>query len=102
MYKTEEGYSTIKSVELKELKNLMINPLQEVLSDKQEVKDGYAYTFSGSQNTLNEICLFIQFARINFPFLKFELTVQDLNSNIRLKITGPDGTKEFLQNEINI
>ena len=102
MYKTEEGYNTIKSFELIERKNLTIIPLKEALNDKQEVKDGYAYTFSGSEHILNEICTFIQFARTNFPFLKFEMTAQDLKSHIRLKITGPDGAKEFLHKEINI
>jgi hypothetical protein len=76
--------------------------LESASIEQQEILDGYVYNFSGTDQTLNALFLLIESIRSTHRYLKFELTVQDIHSNIRLKITGPDGTKEILRQEMNI
>jgi hypothetical protein len=76
--------------------------LESAFIEKQEILDGYVYNFSGTDQILNALFLLIESRRSAHRYLKFELTVQDIQSNIRLKITGPDGTKEILRQEMNV
>ena len=80
----------------------IIHVLESAFIEKQEILDGYVYNFSGTDQILNAVFLLIESKRSAHRYLKFELTVQDISSNIRLKITGPDGTKEILRQEIKV
>jgi hypothetical protein len=83
--------------------------LQDALSifgnaciEKQEILDGYVYTLISADEVLDSILSLVKTIRRNHPYLKFEFSVQDIRSNMRLKITGPEGTKDILLQEIDI
>ena len=86
---------TSKNIETRQRNT--VEYLISAATEKQEVLDGFVYTFKGDEETLGKLFQFISYQRIAFPLFRFELSVQDLKSSIRLKITGPDGTKEILQ-----
>lgn len=92
----------ITSTELQKHKSIQLAELKAVIVEKQEVRDGFAYTFPGTDVILNQLITFIQSERECCPFFKFELIIQDVQSNVRLKITGPDGTKEFIEQELEL
>lgn len=86
---------TSKNIETHQLNTA--NSLISAATEKQEVLDGFVYTFKGDEQTLGKLFNFISYHRTALPLFRFELSIQDLKSSIRLKITGPDGTKEVLQ-----
>lgn len=92
----------LTSPELQRHKNTVLAELRTAIIEKQEVQDGFAYTFPGTDVILNQLVTFIQSERECCPFFKFELIIQDVQSNVRLKITGPDGAKEFLEQELEL
>jgi hypothetical protein len=76
--------------------------LKTICIEKQEVQDGFVYTFPGTNEVLEQLFSVILYQRNNLPLFKFELTVQDVNSHIRLRATGPEGAKDTLGIELNL
>jgi hypothetical protein len=64
--------------------------------DRAETSDGYEFTFDGETASLNEIADLIAVERKCCAFLRFVLTIEPAGGPIRLRLSGADGTKEFL------
>jgi hypothetical protein len=60
--------------------------------------DGYAFRFAEEQ--LLELARFLENERRCCPFLRFELVVEPPGEEIWLRMTGPSGTREFLEVEL--
>jgi hypothetical protein len=60
--------------------------------------DGYSYRFDPSAFEL--IASFVKNERKCCPFLNFSIEVRALGAPVWLRITGPDGTREFLDSEL--
>jgi len=74
---------------------LLIHALQGV----QEMENGYEFMFPNEADILLRIAEFITNERLCCPFLKFALHVFSNREPISLSLTGPIGTREFLQAE---
>ena len=61
-----------------------------------KIEDGFEYAFSGDAVWAEEIVRFIIEERECCRFLTFEITFEPDQGPIRLRITGPEGTREFL------
>ena len=73
--------------------------LAEVRAHVLEVKeldDGYAYRFPSDQVWITELATFMSFERACCPFMRFKLRLEPGDGPIWLELTGPEGTKEFL------
>ncbi len=92
----------LTSSELQKRKSTVLAELKTVIVEKQEVRDGFIYTFPGTDVILNQLMVFIQSERECCPFFKFELTIQEQKNPVRLKITGPDGAKTFIGQELDL
>lgn len=86
--------------ELQKRKATVIAGLKALVLEKKELSDGYSYKFEGSDQNLDKLNEFIKAERMCCDFFIFQLTV-DENSAI-LNITGPEGTKEFLNDEVDL
>jgi hypothetical protein len=62
--------------------------------------EGVALRYSSQQGTLALLGEFIKLESECCPFLRFQLTVEPGGEPIRLVLTGPPGTREFLVHEI--
>jgi len=103
MEKTKTGLSCkLTDEEFREHKEKIRAGLKEGLRDKQEIADGFVYAFHGSDATIEQLVNFIRIERQCCPFFRFELTIRDEKTDILLKITGPEGVKEFLLNELKL
>lgn len=91
----------LTSPELRDRKDEVFESLKKSVKDRQELKNGYRYTFGGSDSTLTEIVDFIKSERACCPFFSFNLNVDGTDRDIVLKITGPKGAKEFIKAEMN-
>jgi hypothetical protein len=102
--KEKKGRLTCKltSSEFRERKATFVANLKKQVLEKKELKDGYAYKFSGSDTTVDELINFIKTERQCCDFFTFNLSVRGDKSESWLHISGPKGTKEFIRDELDM
>jgi len=61
------------------------------------VDGGRAWQFTFEQGLLPAVALMIEAEHLCCPFLRFALTVAPGDGPVTLEVTGPEGTKEFLE-----
>ena len=61
-----------------------------------EISAGYRFEFAARPETLSLIAEMIDAERQCCRFLRFVLTVEQDFGPLRLEVTGPEGTQEFL------
>lgn len=84
--------------ELQKRRTTVIAELKKVVLAKAEVREGLKLTFPGTDECLDQLIGFIKSERLCCDFFVFNLTVS--NENAVLEITGPEGSKEFLEHEV--
>jgi hypothetical protein len=92
---------TLSSAELLERKATLIRELAGAVTGIEELSDGYAYQLPSEAAWLHQIATLIELERQCCPFLSFQLTAGANNAFLRLEMTGPEGTKEFLTSLVN-
>ena len=75
----------------------LLRIFQGALLETKELDDGYAYRFPSGANWIAELAQLITFERECCPFLRFNLRLEPANGPLWLELTGPQGTKDFLQ-----
>jgi len=88
---------TLTSAELQQRRQTVLQRLRSAVVEVRELTDGYAYSFPAEGQWLQEIASMIDLERQCCPFLRFQLSVEPNGGPIRLELTGPEGTKEFLK-----
>jgi hypothetical protein len=68
----------------------------------QELPDGYAFRLPSSSTLFLELAEFVQLERCCCPFFNFKLELEANEGPIWLKITGPEGSKEFMKTEVGL
>jgi hypothetical protein len=91
----------LTSPELRKRKEEVIAVLKCKVLEKEELKDGYRYTFEGSDTMMDALVEFIKTERQCCNFISFNLTVNDEESNLWLSLTGPEGAKDFIKTELD-
>jgi hypothetical protein len=101
MEKTAKPISCkLTSVELQKRKTTVIAELKALVLSRHELTDGYGYEFEGNDDILDKLNTFIKTERMCCDFFTFQLTVEE-NKAI-LNITGREGAKEFLKEEVDL
>jgi len=67
--------------------------------DRRAVPGGYEYRFDAA--ALDDVARWIANERRSCPFLAFALDVAPDDAPLRLRITGPEGTRELLDAELH-
>jgi hypothetical protein len=75
----------------------LLQTFQGALLETKELADGYAYRFPSGGNWIAELAQLITFERECCPFMQFNLRVEPANGPLWLELTGPAGTKDFLE-----
>ena len=65
-------------------------------NSRTPIKDGYRFEFAASSDCLHAIVAMIDAERQCCRFMRFQLTVEPGAGPLRLDVTGPAGTEEFL------
>ena len=79
----------------------LLKTFQGALLETKELAEGYAYRFPSGANWIAEMAQLITFERECCPFLRFNLRLEPANGPLWLELTGPEGTKDFLQSLFN-
>jgi hypothetical protein len=86
--------------ELQKRKATVVAELKALVQTRQELDNGFSYKFEGNDAILDKINDFIKTERMCCDFFIFQLTVEE---NVAvLNITGPNGAKEFLKEEVEL
>ena len=86
--------------ELQKRKATVIAELKAMVLERHELNDGYSFKFNGSDHTIDRLIEFIKSERMCCDFFTFQLTIEE--DFAILAITGPNGTKVFLQEEVDL
>jgi len=74
----------------------LLQQLKSAVIARAELPDGYSFELINEKKSLNLAAEVIAAERECCPFLKFCLSTEPNLGPLRLTITGPPGTKEFL------
>jgi hypothetical protein len=92
---------TVFSPEERERHIAAIGQMLAAVSEAQEFADGYALRFAPDTAVLLNLAEFIAGERLCCPFLNFDLRVEAEGGPVWLRLTGPEGVKEFLRMELS-
>ncbi|MBE7470858.1 MAG: hypothetical protein DPW09_45065 [Anaerolineae bacterium] len=68
----------------------------------EELLDGYAFTWPAEAGTILHAAEFITLERLCCPFFDFALEIKGKGGPLRLKLTGREGVKQFIQAEFGL
>lgn len=88
--------------ELRQRKATVIRSLKRGMVQKRELKNGFAYRFAGTDEVVDELAAFIKTERACCSFFIFYLLITGDKSKAWLKITGPEGAKDFIKTELGL
>lgn len=80
----------------------VLNELRAKTRGVEELPDGYAFTLAHETYMLHLVAEMIDLESKCCPFLVFNLEVKDGGRSIALRITGAEGTKEMLRDELKL
>ena len=87
----------LTDAELRQREATLLAQFKAALTATEEIADGYAFHIPGENRWLALVADLIIAERECCPFLRFELTAEPKMGSLTIRITGPDGTKEFLR-----
>jgi hypothetical protein len=87
----------LSDAELGQREATLLAQFKDALISTEELPDGYAFRISGEKRWLAVVADLIIAERECCPFFTFQLTVEPKMGELTLRMTGPDGTKEFLR-----
>ncbi len=80
----------------------VLQRIQERVQSLKPLDAGYALQFAADEAVLEDVFRLIQLERQCCAFLQFELTIEPDHGPVWLSLTGPDGTKAFLENVLGL
>jgi hypothetical protein len=86
--------------ELQKRKATVIAELKALVLTRKDLVNGFAYEFIATDEILDQLNIFIKTERMCCDFFTFQLTIEDDLAS--LHITGPDGAKEYLKEEVDL
>lgn len=88
--------------ELRQRKETVINSLKTQIVEKKELKNGFAYKFTGTDKMVDELAEFVKTERACCDFFVFNLSITGDKSAAWLEITGPKEAKDFIKTELGL
>lgn len=88
--------------ELQARKATVLVALQKQIISKKELPDGYAFEFPGNDAMIDSLTEFVKTERACCDFFTFGLTISGDKKSIWLNLTGPEGAKAFIKEEMEL
>lgn len=87
--------------ELRQRKESVIRQLKEAAIERKEMENGFAYRYLSTDKMLDMLMDFVKTERQCCDFFDFDISISN-DHNAWLKISGPDGAKDFIVSELNM
>lgn len=100
--RTTELSCKLTTPELHERKETVLESLKNKITAKEELENGYALKFPGSDRILDELTEFVKTERACCEFFVFGLSISGDKSEIWLELTGPVGAKDLISTELEL
>jgi len=71
------------------------------IQDTRELPDGYEFRFADEPSVLKRLADFVSLEKLCCPFLRFEIEVEAESGPVWLRLTGREGVKEFIREEVS-
>ena len=91
---------TLTTPELRHRKATVLKRLQSQILEKQELANGFSFRFPGSDEMVDHLTEFIKTERACCNFFTFDLSVKGDKSESWLRLSGPEGVKDFIRDEL--
>ena len=88
---------TLTTAELREREASLLAQFRSAVVETEELQDGFAFRLTGEGKLIAFIAELIVAERECCPFLAFELVALPNRGSLIVRVTGPDGTKEFVR-----
>ena len=88
---------SLGDAELGEREATLLAQFRPGVVETEELEDGYAFRIPGDASGIRLVAELIVAERECCPFLAFELAAEPNKGPIILRVTGPNGAKEFLR-----
>ena len=88
---------SLETAQLREREASLLARFRSAVAETEELKDGYAFRLSGDANSVRLVAELIVAERECCPFLAFGLAAEPNKGPLIVRVTGLDGTKEFLR-----
>lgn len=69
------------------------------IEETRELPDGYEFRFPG--DVVTRLADFVSLEKLCCPFLRFGIEVEIENGPVWLRLTGREGVKEFIREEVS-
>jgi hypothetical protein len=86
----------LSDAELRKREATLLAEFRSALTATEELPDGYSFRLPGEKRWLALVADLIMAERECCPFLTFQLTAEPNMGALIIRITGPQGTKEFV------
>jgi hypothetical protein len=83
--------------ELHHRERTLLAQFKAAVIDSTELSNGYGFRVPGDKKWIMLVAELIVAERECCPFLKFELSLEPAMGPASVRMTGPEGTKEFLR-----
>lgn len=100
--KTGDLSCKLTTPELQKRKETVLASLKAQMTERKELKDGYAFKFNGSDKMVDELTEFIKTERECCDFFTFNLSISGDKSEAWLELTGVEGAKDFISSELGL
>jgi hypothetical protein len=102
--KNASGVLTCKLTvpELQQRKTTVLASLRKQMVEHKELGNGYAFKFKGLDTVIDELTEFIKTERQCCDFFTYDLSISGDGSEAWLKLTGPEGSKDFVTQELEL
>jgi hypothetical protein len=87
--------------EMRQRKSTVLASLKTQVLERMELANGFAYRFDASDKLLDELTEFIKTERECCDFFVFNVRVSGEHA-AWLELTGPEGTKEVIREELDL
>jgi hypothetical protein len=87
---------SLTAVELQERRRQVLQNVRSAVVEVKELDDGYGYRFPSDGRWISELTNLIELERQCCPFMRFNLRLEPDQGPIWLELSGPAGTKDFL------
>lgn len=87
----------LSDADLRQREATLLAQFKSAVTTREELPDGYAFRMPGEKRWVALVADLIIAERDCCPFLTFQLTAEPKMGALTLRMTGPEGSKEFLQ-----
>jgi hypothetical protein len=92
----------LSTPEFQKRKLTVLTSLKKQVLERKELTNGFAFRFVGSDKVLDEVTEFIRTERECCDFFTFNLSISGDKSEIWLELTGVEGAKDFITQELEL